>query len=133
MAKTTIGTNSQFTGTSQALSIIGIHAYGYSGDVTCTNGAPGTLFNFTTGTDPIMMRFTLIVDRSLLGTNEIGYNITLNGQSVANYRMPNTNNTQDLDALVYFLPPFSNVLIQSETDDEHDITTNGILTGRVYV
>ena len=51
--------------------IAGKYWGGWSGDVICTNGADGTLFNFRSPKNAVIMRFTMIVDRSYLGTNEI--------------------------------------------------------------
>ena len=45
--------------------------------------------------------------------------------------MPNTNNTQDLDALVILVPPLTEVLIESQTDDDNNITTNGVIVAEI--
>jgi len=127
-----LGQSNSFTGPALGIEYVGNGWWGgWSGDVITTNGSAGTLFEFQSPSATILMRFTLIVDRSLLGTNEIGYDLTMNGRSVANYRMPNTNNTQDLDALELIIPSFTDVKITAETDDGDNITVNGILVAQV--
>jgi len=83
MAKEAIGANAIFSGPQLGLSYIGKRVYGYSGNVAAVSGTDGTLFDFTTGTDPILLDLWWSWDYEAMGdATDFGITLTLNGQTV---------------------------------------------------
>jgi len=115
---------------------IGRYCYAYSGEVL-VNEDTQPLLNFDSGSGFIIASFSYGVDQNaaLSGSKLIGFTIQFNalkvfqvvGQSTSNFPMLDFDSNYRI-----LIPPFTTVLIQSETTNSANIPTYGMLTGRVY-
>jgi len=115
---------------------IGEHVFGISGEVLVNNNTVSML-DFTSGSGYIVGKFAYGIDQngSLYSSKLIGFTIKFNAikifqlvtQTVAVYPMMDFKDNYPL-----LIPPFTKVLIESETTNETNVPTYGILVGRVY-
>ena len=131
-----LGAGNPFTGPAQALEVSGDFAYGYSGEILINNNTV-TMFEFTTGNYLFVGSFSYGVDQnaSLAGSRLIGFTISMNGakimqlvtQTTSAYPMIDIDNNYDM-----IFPKYSQIKIESETTNDGNVPTFGILTGRIY-
>jgi len=133
MAKKRIAT---FLGPNLGLSIIGGHAYAYSGGVESSTSEQ-TILNFTTGTDYIVATLTMTAPIRMAAITQgvhRGYQLNFNGLTVGLYKLQSTDEDMPSDTEAQILiPPFTRVIltcIDSSDDAAYLGTAN--LTGRVY-
>ena len=130
-----IGSGS-FTGPAQALEIIGNHAYGFSGEILVNNNTV-TMFSFTSGNYYFVGSFSYGVDQnaSLGGSKLLGFTIKMNDtkilqlvtQTTATNAMIDFDNNFDI-----IIPPYTAIVVESETTNTTNVPTYGIFTGRIY-
>jgi len=137
MAKTKIGTNSQFTGGQLGLSTIGEHIYGYSGTFPATTD-PQTVIDTNTGKGYIIGEFQL--NAAVNSTNPSSGSATLalmtfNGVTVSIIK--SEANVDDLPNNVtqkVLIPPYTRVVITIESNDAQSAQFATVtFVGRVYV
>jgi len=136
MAKTRIGTNSQFTGGQLALSTIGNHIYGFSGTFEATTD-PQTVIDTNTGKGYIVGEFQL--NAAVNSTNPASGSatlaiITFNGVTVSIIK--SEANVDDLPNIVtqkVLIPPYTRVVITIESNDASSSQFATVtFVGRVY-
>ena len=118
-----------FTGPSEALEIIGDHAYAYSGSISIPQ-AETTMLEFTTGNHYVVgaFQFQLLQDSA----NDIFNKVYLNNSLVTGYLKLGAQQSTDANNLLQFvIPPYSEVKITCENLEG---TANGCVTyvGDVY-
>jgi hypothetical protein len=122
--------------TGLTLNYIGDHAYANSGEILVNNNTVEML-NFSTGSFYIVGTFSYGVDQnaSLSGSKLLGFTISFNGekimqlvsQTTASYPILDFDNNYEI-----LIPPFTTVLIESETTNTSNVPTYGVLVGKVY-
>jgi len=134
MAKKQIAT---FLAPNQGLSIVGDHAYAYSGAVPALNSEQ-TLFNFTSASGYIVATLTMtapIIMTTGIGVGLIrGYNLAFNSQTVGRYKVDSVSEDMPSNTEVHILIPPLTAVVLTCIDDNSDATFFGTanLTGRVY-
>jgi|TARA_Y100001973_G_C5136830_1_gene300781 hypothetical protein len=126
------------SGTSAGLNYIGNHVYGNSGAVIATNGGDGTLFEFSTGSAYVIVKFAFGMSNTNVSPNKVyGYKLSINNETILeNVSISDGDGTMVFDGASVvqsiFLPSYSTIKIESTTTDTDNMTTYGILTGRSY-
>jgi len=129
-----IGANAIFTGPQKGLTIIGNHAYAYSGGVTVTNDDVECL-NFTTGKDIILATFYFTTDYNTLGdTKKAGFEIKLNGNTIAvqNQQYSTSYEAPIPNKIEFLIPPLTEVVTIGTTNSTNVNLFYHTLVGRVY-
>jgi len=130
MAKTNIGTNTQFLGPQSGLSIVGEWAYAYSGVKSHDTNLQDYL-NFTTGKEIIVCDVQILGDWDSIGANDIITNIYLNGQIVVQ-----DDSSAELAPYAWpcklVIPPLTHVKIEGKVSTGSGKEFVCVLTGRVY-
>jgi len=132
-----VGYGPQFTAsTGLTLNYIGDHVVANSGEILVNNNTV-TMLNFSTGSSYIVGTFSYGVDQNAsLGSSKlIGFTISFNGekimqlvtQSSATLAMIDFDNNHAI-----LIPPYTTVLIESETTNAGNVPTYAMLVGRVY-
>ena len=134
MAKKNIAT---FLAPNLGLSIVGSHAYAFSGAFAAQTSAQ-TMLDLSSGNDYIVATLTLTaplnfgvnVDNGIIR----GWQLDFNGQTVGTYKADTVN--EDMPSLVevqILIPPRTNVVLQCIDSATHaDFKGTANLTGRVY-
>ena len=123
-------------GTGKGLNYIGDHAMGNSGEIIVNNNTV-TMLSFSTGSSYFVGTFSYGVDQnaSLSGSKLIGFTISFDGEKImqlvsqtsVNYPMIDIDNNYDI-----LIPPYTTVLVESETTNTTNVPTYAMLVGRVY-
>jgi hypothetical protein len=123
-------------GTSKGLNYVGKHAWANSGEIL-VNSNTVTMLNFTTAGEYVVGTFTYGVDQnaSLGGSKLIGFTISFDGikimqlvtQTSSSYPIIDIDNNYEI-----LIPPFTTVLIESETTNAGNVPTYAMIVGRVY-
>jgi len=131
-----LGIGNSFVGPQEALEIAGDFAYGYSGEIIVNNNTVA-MFEFTTGNYLFVGSFSYGVDQnaSLSGSKLIGFTIEMNGakimqlvtQTASAFPMIDIDNNYNL-----IIPAYTQIKIESETTNDNNVPTYGMLTGRIY-
>jgi len=124
-------TGGSFTGTAEALEIIGDHCYAYAGVLTAAN-TPGTVYlSFKSGNYYAVVNiqcYNTVNDSSV-----INWEFELNGTKIFEYFQEGRSsipiNVQEGNALI--ISPYTEVIVRGITTG--DVVTGAVvLTGRIY-
>jgi len=130
MAKKQIAT---FLGPNQGLSIVGNHAYAYSGNTGVTDSTT-TLLNFDSGKKYIKCRIQPFY-MSTQETDDISIVVKFNGQSVAGATLEGSGATavNPFEVFHMIIPPLTTVLVTAANKSASTSRTISVaITGRVY-
>tara|TARA_Y100000310_G_C20036979_1_gene514409 strand:+ start:70 stop:501 length:432 start_codon:yes stop_codon:yes gene_type:complete len=130
-----LGFSNSFTGSAQALEVIGDHAYAYSGQIQCANSAV-THLEFTTGNYYFVGTFNGF-SPSQAGeyalTNEVIYEMSLNGSAQFSFLGPSQSNGNVPPVVHIVIPPYTEVKITGQcADNAAGNVTSCNLVGRIY-
>ncbi len=133
---TILGAGNAFTGSAQALEIIGHHCYAYSGTFGASD-TEQTMLQFTSGNNYVVATLTM---GAPVGMGDIangrvrGFQLDFNSQTVGLYKVDSDN--EDMPTMLeaqILIPPFTAVVltcVDNTTDATYLGTAN--LTGRIY-
>jgi len=129
MAKKNIAT---FLGTQKGLSIVGNHAYAYSGSINNDGSGTTTVLEFKTGSEYVVgqMHFIYFTES---GTPDAAYTLLINGESV--YALTMNGNISDVNRpdVAVLLPPQSTIqVLVQRISGSGTIALGASFTGRVY-
>jgi len=114
MAKEAIGSNAIFSGPQKGLTVIGKHAYAYSGLTNAPAAPGGTALEFTTG--PYLVDSKLTVGSANAYTNDVTMELMFNDQIV--YAQIFTNTSQEyitgVNPYEFIIPPLTKVTLTFE-------------------
>ena len=129
MAKKNIAT---FLGPNQGLSIVGSHAYGFSGIVANASSgtADSTCFDFHTGQEYIDVKVSVMSDE--VGTAALYTRIEMNGEAVfrQNIDSASSGGFQYDNPFHMIIPPHTRFVLLVGANANVDFTA--IIVGRVY-
>ena len=134
MAKEQIGSNAQFKGGNQSLTMIGEHCYAYSGSIGLPQDTDTTMLLFSTGKEYIISSLAVQGDFNTMGSTATTLKIKLNGSIIVESVTSAGN-----DAVAPFdyplkliIPPLTTIeVILAKADGGTDYL-QVLLTGRVY-
>ena len=127
MAKKRIAT---FLGPQLGLSVIGSHAYAFSGAVTDIVQADNTMLDFNTGSEYIKSVFRFNTQTT---DDDIRFTISFNGQIVQGYTIGSSNNHAFQEGLRIIIPPFTRVKCFGYNESSStNRTAYASVSGRVY-
>jgi len=130
MSKTKTGSNAQFTGAGQGLTVIGDHCYAYY--YRSIDSETFNYFDFATGKEYIVA--SLIGGRNMKSGAECTVQIFFNEVTVFKTKWDNgtsgTNNNPLASATPLIIPPLTSVRVALTTDAQDEISMG--ITGRVY-
>ena len=138
MAKVKLGNNAAFLGGNLGLSIIGEHAYAFSGTFPAST-SDQTMLQFTTGREYIVGEWFLSGGVSYAAANlgdgqHTGYRITINGSVVSIVKLSSITEAMETTATEpMIIPPYSNVQVEilSSANSGTQLGTCSFV-GRVY-
>jgi len=129
MAKKQIAT---FLGPNKGLSIVGQHAYAFSGAIINGDGETDTLLEFDTPKSYIIVKFEIGFGGAK-ANDDSRVEIALNGVNVAAMQYNNTYEVADPRAFKLLLPPLTKVKAQVvKVSGTTDIPVFLWMSGRVY-
>ena len=135
MAKEQIGSNAQFKGGNQSLTMIGEHCYAYSGGFASTTTSQ-TMLEFSTGEGYIIGKLTMSggVAFATVGGLKTAFQISLNGSIISLSLFDNqTDHASSLNKLHLILPPYSTLKVEWDSDDTNAAALSSVsFVGRVY-
>jgi hypothetical protein len=136
MAKTRIGTNSQFTGGQLSFSTIGSHIYGFSGTFASSTTA-ATVLNANTGKGYIVGEFQLNACVATGSPNVgaiTGADITFNGVLVARIKADGQAETTPASVTQkVVIPPYTAIQVDVDSDQDQVARLGSVtFVGRVY-
>jgi hypothetical protein len=135
---TILGAGNAFTGTAQALEIIGDHCYALSGSFAQLTSEQ-TLFNFTSGNYYVVATLTLTAPIFMDSTNIVsggvrGWQLDFNGQPVGLYKAE--SDQEDMPTMIeaqILIPPFTAVtLVCIDNVNNANFLGTANITGRIY-
>jgi hypothetical protein len=123
-------------GVGRGLNYIADHAYANSGEILVNNNTV-TMLSFSTGSSYFVGTFSYGVDQnaSLSGSKLIGFTISFDGEKIMQLVTQTTTTLPVIDIdnnYEILIPPYTTVLIESETTNTNNVPTYGMLVGRVY-
>ena len=131
-----VGFANSFTGTAEAIEIIGDHAYAYSG-LFSTSTTQFEMFNFTSGSYYTVGRFVCngATRISLVDVGSISvFNLQLNGTDVLGVKVDTNDKDSPGQAFMeVVIPPYTEVtLICNCSEDNTAEKVSASYTGRIY-
>jgi len=138
MAKVKLGSNAAFLGGNLGISIIGNHAYAFSGTFAASTSTQ-TMLQFTTGREYLIGEWFMSGGVSYASGNlgdgqDTGYRITINGSIVSLVKLSSITESMPTTATEpMVIPPYSNVQVEilSSGDSGTQLGTCSFV-GRVY-
>jgi len=122
-----------FSGTGASIQYLGNKKYGgWSGSVNATNGANGTLFSFTSPSQPVFFTMAFAFDETNLSDGaRVGFVINLDGQVIFQSvpRIGTSTPVLDYDPIPFAIPAESIVSIECTTSDGQNIAFTAMLIG----
>ena len=132
---TQVGNNAQFVAPQKGLTIIGDHAYAFSGAFGSTTSSQ-TMLQFTTGDGYIVGKLTMsgAVSFASVGGLKTAFQVSLNGNVIALSLFDNqTDHASSLNRLNILLPPYSTVTVECDSDDTNaGAKSTAVFVGKVY-
>ena len=132
-----VGFSNSFTGTAQALELVGDHCYAYSGLLTIDNNET-TMLEFTTGNKLIVATITCVgmVNPASAGSGGIsGFSLLFNGGEVARMKVDTQQEDTPPDVIYpIIIPPYTEVklTVQSKDTDANNGRTCAIIAGQTF-
>jgi len=120
-----------FTGTAEALELVGDHCYAYSGALTVTDTDSHKLLSFTSGNYYSVVDFTFW--RRSWEDDDIAYYVEMNGTQVVAWigRQSEPNGANMPIPLV--IPPYTEIEAYVDKQQHANLSIVGInITGRIY-
>ena len=129
-----LGFSNSFTGAASALEVAGDFAYGYSGAISLNNETK-TFLRFTTGNFLLVAQTQTTVKVADMAANKfVRTKISLNDTQIMDMA-PQTNATSsfaDLDPMYIIVPPYTEVLVEVQSNDTQSLNFYVTMTGRIY-
>lgn len=131
-----VGVSNSFTGTAEAIEIIGDHCFGYSGTFPASTTA-ASMFNFTTGNyyAVIQLQCNGYINLAAIGGGALGaWEVKLNENTVAFLKVTGSDETSPyITTQDMIIPPYTKVEVEcTSTANDSSFLTTATISGRIY-
>jgi hypothetical protein len=126
-----VGVGNPAPGAGKSLQYMGGRYWaGWSGRVTATSGANGSLFNFRSPDIPLDTTLCIIMDKTSLSANvEFGWSMEMDGIEIADFKTLRNEDmgALDIDPIYFVIPGGSLIGIECYTSDTDPIAFTALL------